>query len=64
MRNRDDTNPTRLDDVQEAKGETPDDLVANLGADELERLRIGQHLLGRLFDCGKKEQTRPGTLSS
>lgn len=58
MSNRNDTNSIRLNDIQEAIWKTADELVANLVADELERLRIGPHLLSRLFDCGKKQQTK------
>ena len=55
MRDRKYTNPIRLDNIQEAVGEAPDELMPGLAADELECLRIGQYLLNRLFECDKKQ---------
>ena len=64
MRDRKYTNPVRLNDMQEAVGEAPDELVPSLVADKLECLRIGQYLLNRLFECDRNNKPSPGTLSS
>ena len=59
MRDRKYTNPVRLNDIQEAVGKAPDELVPGLAADKLECLRISQHFLNRLFECDKKQQAKP-----
>lgn len=64
VRDRKNTNPVRLDHIQEAVGEAPDEFVPGLATDKLECLRISQHFLNRLFECDKKQQASPGTLSS
>lgn len=58
MSNRNDPNPIRLDDVQKTVWETPEELVSDFVADDLECLGIAQHLFNRLFDRGQKQQAK------
>ena len=64
VRDRKNTNPVRLDDIQEAVGEAPDEFVPGLAADKLECLRITSTFSTASSSATRNNNPSPGTLSS